>query len=119
MSVAIDPESLVPELSAVSEMLGTRFTFKNQPISYERVFANNGLLPAIMRRAEQLCTFCFTYGLGLTFERSEAALAGVVLQMDDVIPKSLRILCALDVLIELIQQSPNSEIVALDQLAND
>lgn len=119
MNVHFQSNSLVLELTAVANLLGIQFVFKNQPIAHEVVFDNNGLLPAIVKKADHLCTFCFGYGLGLSFERSDTALLGVSLQLDEVIPKSLRLLCIVDVLVELIQQSPDPSRVSLDQLASD
>ena len=107
------------QLCAIAEILGCKFVFKGEPIAYEKVFSVKGLLPAIMRRADQLCSFCMGYGLGLNFERSTDAMVGVMVEFDEVTPASLRILCATDVIVELIQQSPNPNQVVVDDLAND
>lgn len=107
------------QLCAVAEILGCKFIFKGEPMLAEQVFSAKGFLPAIMRRADQLCSFCMGYGLGLNFERSADAIAGVTVEFDEVTPLSLRLLCATDVLVELIQQSPIPNQVTVDDLVND
>lgn len=108
--------SFSKQLAAVSVTLGCRFLLKGQPIEPEIVFSPTGLLPGLLRRADQLCSFCLGYGLGLTFERSESALNNVVVLLDDKVPNSLRLLCSLDVLIEFMQNAPAPDRVALDDL---
>ncbi len=107
------------QLAAVAKAMGCNYTVKGEPIAYEQVFSPTGLLPAIMRRADQLASFCLGYGLGLTFERSENALLNVVVQWDSVTPASLRLLCATDVLYEFLHQAPAQASIPLDDLMND
>lgn len=99
--------------------MGCRYTIKGEPVAYEHVFSPSGLLPAIFRRADQLCSFCLGYSLGLTFERSESATLGVVVQFDSLTPTVLRLLCATDVLHEFMQQSAAQDLVPLDDLMLD
>lgn len=108
--------TLTDHMCAVAKVLNCHFTLEGNPIEYEKVFSDKGLLPAIMRRADQLCSFCLGYGLGVTFEDSQGAIRGEIVRMDDATPMSLRILCATDVLIELIQQGPSRESTPLDDL---
>ena len=107
------------QLAAVAKAMGCNYTIRGEPIAYEQVFSPAGLLPAIMRRADQLCSFCFGFGLGLTFERSEGALLSVVVQWDTITPVSLRLLCATDVLYEFLHQAPTQASIPLDDLMND
>jgi len=111
--------SITTQLSVIAETLGCHFFVKGQPIPRETVFSPVGLLPAILRRADQLSSFCLGYGLGLTFERAESALKGVVVQLDEKVPTSLRLLCALDVIIELMQNAPAPDKISLDDLMVD
>ncbi len=107
------------QLTTVAEAMGCKYTIKGNPVSYEHVFSTTGLLPAIMRRADQLSSFCLGYGLGLTFERSDSAQLGVVVQMDSSTPTVLRLLCATDVLHEFMQQAASKEAISLDDLMLD
>ncbi|MBT4963095.1 MAG: type IV secretion protein IcmS [Francisellaceae bacterium] len=104
------------QLQAVAEVLSCNFTLKGEPIAMEKVFAVNGLLPAIMRRADQLSSFCMGYGLGVTFEKAEGGILGVTVEFNDKVPTSLRLLCATDVLIEIVQGAPSTDNVVLDEL---
>ena len=103
----------------VAKVLQCNFTVKDQKIEYEKVFSDMGLLPAIMRRADQLCSFCLGYGLGVKFEESQGAMLGVTVKFDEATPISLRLLCAADVLIEIMQQAPSRETTPLDDLMYD
>jgi len=110
---------LTQQLCAVAQSMGCQFILRNEVIAAEQVFADTGLLPAFMRRADQLCSFCLGYGLGVTFERSDTAMLSVRVQFDDLISDTLRLLCATDVLIEIVQHAPSQTSVALDDLMLD
>lgn len=109
----------VQQLSAIAKSMGCRYLVRGEPIAYEQVFSPRGLLPAILRRADQLCSFCLGYGLGLTFERSDGATLGVVVQMDETTPNVLRLLCITDVLFEFMHQAPSPDAISLDELMSD
>ncbi len=110
---------IAEQIGLIAKVLRCNFVLREQPISIEQVFTETGLLPAIMRRADQLCSFCLGYGLGVSFEDSQGAMLGVRVKFDEVTPNSLRLLCAADVLIELIQHAPSREITPLDDLMYD
>jgi intracellular multiplication protein IcmS len=111
--------SLPQQLASVATTMGCRYLIKGEPVAMEHVFSPTGLLPAIMRRADQLCSFCLGYGLGLTFERMDGATLGVVVQMDDKVPNILRLLCVTDVLHEFMQNAPAPDSISLDELMLD
>lgn len=104
---------------AIAKAMGCHFTLQDKPVSYEEVFALTGFLPGILRRADQLCSFCLGYGLGLTFERAENSKLGVVAHFDSVTPNSLRLLCVTDVLYDLMHHSALPETIPLDDLVSD
>ncbi len=110
---------ITKKLVAVAKHLKVTFTFKGQPIPYNEVFAEAGLLPGLTKRANQLASLCLGYGLGATFEETEGALLGNKVVFDDFTPDVLRLLCITDVINELIKTSPNKEAVALDELMYD
>jgi len=111
--------NLQQRMITVSNSMGCKFFLKGEPIPTEKVFAPNGLLPAIMRRADQLCSFCLGSNLGATFERSEGTMLGVMVTLNDQVPMVLRILCATDILAELVQGSPSIKNISVDTLAAD
>lgn len=112
-------EHIVEQICAIARLLRCNFTLRDQAISIEQVFAENGLLPAIIRRADQLCSFCLGYGLGVSFEEAQGGMLGVRVKFDDATPNSLRLLCAADVIIELMQHAPSRDITPLDDLMYD
>lgn len=106
-------------LVAISESLQCNFTLRDQPISAEKVFSATGLLPSIMRRADQLASFCLGAGLGCTFDDAPGTMLGTKVTMDDKISMTLRLMCATDIIIELIQTAPSREMTPLDDLMYD
>jgi len=107
------------KLCNLARALGVNFTFRDKPISYEEVFADTGLLPALAKRADQLCTLCLGYGIGVTFSDIDKSLLGVKVQFDEITPNVLRLLCIYDVLFELIKVSSTKDKVSLDELMYD
>lgn len=110
---------LSDQVQAIAKVLRCNFTLRDNPISLDEVFKETGLLPAIMRRADQLCSFCLGYGLGVSFEEAQGAMLGVRVKFDEATPTSLRLICAADVLIELMQNSPTRDKTPLDDLMYD
>ena len=106
-------------LCAIAKALNANFTLNNRAISYDEVFSETGLLPAISKRADQLCSLCMGYGLGLSFEETEKALMGIRVNYDDVTPNILRLLCITDVICELIQRGQSTKQTPLDELMYD
>jgi intracellular multiplication protein IcmS len=106
-------------IGKVARTMGTRFSLNNRPMTIEEVFAPTGLLPAIVRRADQLCSLCLGYGIGATFEEVEGSTLGVKVSFDDITPNILRLMCITDVLHELVQATPQGDMTPLDQLMYD
>lgn len=103
----------------IAKALNANFVLNDKPIVYTEVFSDTGLLPAIMRRADQLCSLCLGYGLGVTFDEAENAMLGVRVVFDDVTPNVLRFMCITDVLCELIFSAPSQRETPLDELMYD
>lgn len=107
------------QMAKIARSLGARFSLNGRPMTHEEVFAPIGLLPGMARRADQLCSLCLGYGLGLTFEEAEGSILGIKVIFDDITPNSLRMLCLVDVIFELVQSTPRGEMTVLDQLMYD
>lgn len=112
-------QNITQQICSIAKVLRCNFTLREQPVAIEQVLTEVGLLPAIMRRADQLCSFCLGYGLGVTFEESQGAMLGVRVKFDDATPNSIRLLCIADVIIELMQHAPSREVTPLDDLMYD
>lgn len=106
-------------LAMIAAAMNAKFYLNDRFVSFEEVFSDTGLLPAIARRADQLCSLCLGYGLGATFDEAENALLGTRVVFDEVTPNSLRLLCMTDVLNELIQGGPSRDYTPLDELMYD
>lgn len=110
----------IPEvICKIARTMGARFSLNGRPMTIEEVFSPTGLLPAIARRADQLCSLCLGYGIGVTFEEVEGSVQGVKVVFDDITPNVLRLLCLTDVVNELTQSTPRGEMTPLDQLMYD
>ena len=110
---------IVKCLAGLSRALKANYLLNEKEISYEDVFSDTGLLPAIARRADQLCSLCLGYGIGISFEEADSSLLGVRVKFDDVTPFTLRYLCILDVLCELVYTAPSRDVTPLDELMYD
>jgi intracellular multiplication protein IcmS len=106
-------------LSLIASNMNAKFYLNDRFVSFDEVFSPTGLLPAIARRADQLCSLCLGYGLGLSFDEAENALLGSRVIFDEVTPNVLRLLCMTDVINELIMGGPNRDYTPLDELMYD
>lgn len=114
-----DDMDMSQEIAKIVRVMGARFSLNGRPMTIDEVFAPTGLLPAIARRADQLCSLCLGYGIGVTFEEAEGSVLGVKVIFDDITPNILRMLCITDVIFELTQGTARGEMTALDQLMYD
>lgn len=106
-------------MGMIANAMSAKFYLNDRFVSYEEVFSDTGLLPAIAKRADQLCSLCLGYGLGASFDEAENALLGIRVVFDEVTPNSLRLLCMTDVMNELIQGGPSRDYTPLDELMYD
>jgi intracellular multiplication protein IcmS len=106
-------------MALIAANMKAKFYLNDRFLGFEEVFSDTGLLPAIAQRADQLCSLCLGYGLGLTFDETEGALLGKRVIFDEVTPNSLRLLCMTDVISELIQGGPSKDYTPLDELMYD
>ena len=112
-------KDICKSMALIAASLNAKFYLNNCFVSFDEVFSETGLLPAIARRADQLCSLCLGYGLGVTFDEAEGALLGTRVVFDEVTPNVLRLLCITDVVNELIQGGPSRDYTPLDELMYD
>ena len=74
------------KMCSIAKKMGANFSFNYRPMTHKEVFADTGLLPALSRRADQLCSLCLGYGIGVTFDEAEESVLGVKVSFDDVTP---------------------------------
>jgi len=106
-------------MALIAASMNAKFYLNDRFVSFDEVFSYTGLLPAIARRADQLCSLCLGYGLGVTFDEAEKSLLGTRVIFDEVTPNVLRLLCMTDVLNELIQGGPSRDYTPMDELMYD
>lgn len=110
---------LQQKLCSIARELKANFVLNERSITPEEVFSETGLLPAIAKRADQLCSLCLGYGIGVVFEEEQKAMLNVKVKFDEVTPEVLRILCLTDVVCELIYLGPSRDQTPLDELMYD
>jgi intracellular multiplication protein IcmS len=110
---------LSKKLGALVTDMKVNFTLRDKPITPTEIFSDVGLLPAIAKRADQLCSLCLGYGIGIVIQEADKSLLGNKVQFDDITPNILRFMCIYDVLSELIKASPYRDKVPLDELLYD
>lgn len=103
----------------MAKAMRANFTLNSKPIKYEEVFSDVGLLPALARRADQLCSLCLGYGIGASFEDAKDTKLGIKVKFDEVTPDVLRLLCLCDVINELMNSAPSRDLTPLDELMYD
>ncbi|MES2212284.1 MAG: type IV secretion IcmS family protein [Pseudomonadota bacterium] len=110
--------NLTKFLCALSESLNCKFILRGQAMPMEKLFAENGLLPGLLKKADQLSQFCLGHDLGIRFEDAPGTMLGTKAELNDKISDALRLLCLLDVLMEIIYAAPSRDAVPLDELLN-
>lgn len=106
-------------LGLIATYMGCKFYLNDRFLTFEEVFSETGLLPALTKRAEQLSSLCLGYGLGATYEDAEGATLGNRVIFDSVTPNSLRLLFILDIINELVHGGPSKDYTPLDELMYD
>lgn len=106
-------------LCSLAKTTNAKFTFCGNPISFEEIFSQTGLLPSIVQRANRTCSLCLGYGIGANFVEAEKSLLGIKVQFDDITPDTLKLIFIYDVILEIIEHSSSSELIALDELMYD
>jgi intracellular multiplication protein IcmS len=112
-------DEIQKRMCQIAKKLNAKFYLNDKFMTHQEVFAQTGLLPAIARRADQLCSLCLGYGIGVSFEEVEGSLLGTKVIFDDVTPNVLRYLCMTDVINELIKAGPSADKTPLDELMYD
>ena len=112
-------ETIQKNMILIATAMNAKFTLNDNFIGFDEVFSDTGLLPALSRRADQLCSLCLGYGIGVSFDEAEKSLLGVKVVFDEVTPNVLRYLCLTDVLTELVKSSSSGGRTALDELMYD
>ena len=107
------------KMCLITKTMGIKFYLNDRFLSHEEVFADTGMMPAIAKRADQLCSLCLGYGIGVSFEEAEKTLTGNKVIFDEVTPDVLRLMCIVDVVSELRKANADQNRTPLDELMYD
>lgn len=107
------------KVMAVVKYMGKSLQFKGQQLAYEEACSPSGLLPGLTKRADQVAHLAFGYGLGAKYEDDEQSLLGKRVVFDEHTPDTLRLMCIVDTLQELLKTSPDEHTIICDELMYD
>lgn len=99
------------------EALNTGFKLENKPIDCETVLENPVLFSSIMKRADQLCSFCLGTNLNMQFNKDSNH--NITVEFNEQSSYALILLCAIEIIIEMIETAPDTNNVNLDDLLYD
>lgn len=97
-------------LAAFFKQQGFRFKLYDSYVSDEELFADDGLMVALVKQADRLCNVCYGYGLGVHFSEDSDAILGIRQSFDEETPEILRIMFIYEAVVELCKDAkPNDE----------
>lgn len=110
-------EDVLKVCNKISKKRDVTYVLKSKEIEHEKVFSTIGLLPSIMKRADQLSLLLFGKKTGVKFKDNDKAMLGVEV---DIVPctQLTALLCVADVVSELIKRGGGKRI-AVDELLYD
>jgi|TARA_A200000113_G_scaffold123776_2_gene111382 hypothetical protein len=110
-------EDVLKICNKITHKMGVSYMLKSKEIEFEKVFSTAGLLPSIIKRADQLSMLLFGHKTGSTFKDNEKAMLGVEVSVAEC-RQLTALLCVSDVLMELIKKARDNK-VDVDELLYD
>lgn len=110
-------EDVLKICNKITKKMGITYVLKSKVIDHDKVFATSGLLPSIIKRADQLSLLLFGRKTGADYKDNEKSMLGVEVKIDGC-KRVTSLLCVADVLMELIKRSKNNR-VDVDELLYD
>ena len=103
----------------VVESTGLVFSFKGKNVLPSDFLKEDFLMPAFAKRADDLCSLCFSYGLGASFEDKKDSTLGFIVKFDRSCSNVIRLVFLSDVFWDIARATPSSGVVVLDELLYD
>ena len=103
---------------SIAKVLGREYSLKGRDLTLDEVFSYKGLLPGLAKRADQLCSLCLGYGIGVSFDDEEESTLGFKVTFEEKDDEVIRLLCILDSLKDIIDVHGVGR-VPLDELLYD
>lgn len=110
-------EDVLKICNKITQKTGVSYMLKSKEIEHEKVFSTAGLLPSIIKRADQLSMLLFGQKTGCLFKDNEKAMLGVEVSVAEC-TQLTSLLCVSDVLMELIKKARDNK-VDVDELLYD
>ena len=112
----MEVSKLTTILCELAKAKGWDFQLRGRDLTHEEMFAFNGMLPGLAKRADQLALLCFGYGIGVEFEDVEASIIGYQLKLTSDASNVVRLACLYDVLNEIANSAALTGKVQVDEL---
>ncbi len=103
----------------VARNLGFTFTLRRRPLTEDEVFSETGMLPGIVKRANDCCILCFGYSTGLRLVPEERSMLGNRIEVDPKAPLLIALHFVTDVLVEIAARNGVNGAVELEELLMD
>lgn len=110
-------EDVLKICNKISKKRNVTYVLKSKEIESEKVFSIIGLLPSIMKRADQLSLLLFGQKTGVQFKDNDKAMLGVEVDIAQC-TELTSLLCVADVVSELINRGQDKRI-SVDELLYD
>ena len=110
-------EDVMKICDKISKKMNITYVLKSKTIEHEKVFSTTGLLPSIIKRADQLSLLLFGKKTGSEFKDSEKSMLGVEVKVDNC-KELTSLLCVADVLMEMLKRAKDNR-VEVDELLYD
>ena len=110
-------EDVLKICNKITQKMNVTYVLKSKEIEHEKVFSTSGLLPSIIKRADQLSLLLFGRKTGSEFKDSDKSMLGVEVMIGNC-RQLTSLLCVADVLMEMIKRSKNGR-VEVDELLYD
>lgn len=110
-------EDVLKICNKITQKMQITYVLKSKVIEHEKVFSTSGLLPSIIKRADQLSLLLFGRKTGSEFKDNEKSMLGVEVLITNC-KQLTALLCVADVLMELIKRQKNNR-VEVDELLYD
>ena len=98
-------------LTKLAEKNGKKFTYQGEELPLERVFAFDGGLPLLVRRANTLGDFLFGRQLQISFKDDPEALTGEKIVLGDSQEAFILVMLLYDMLEEMVVNAADGDVV--------
>ena len=107
---------IADKLIALSTKQGWEYKIRGRDISVQEAFADFGVLPGMLKRADKMVSLCTGQSIGITYNDDEKTLLGYRAEVKTDLSEFVLMLYLLEVLVSIVDASTQSGRIAMDQL---